>query len=651
VNTGPLLPDARAACDRSDWTAALDGFRAADADEPLGVDDLERAALCAMWLAEYESCIDFRQRAFGMCIAQDDVERAAGLAIDLCIDQASRQRISVALGWAQRAERLLEGCEPCSALGRLAELKAIVALDIEHDAVKSLALFEEALRIGRVANDADVVAGALAGSGTVLVRMGRVAEGLRLVDEAMIDAVSGLLGPVVTARLYCATISLCQALGDIRRAFEWTEQAVVCASRPGMGDFPGDCRMHRAEITRLRGDWAGAESELHLVMASLEGWSVGHVGQAWYELGEIELRRGDLAAATDAFERAAKHEKNPQPGMAMLKLAQGDEAIASALLRVAADNAGDGDPLAVGQLLPAIVEAQLACGDVEGAQRALQRLTDIAAVYDTVIMQARAATSRTQVALATGAVDDAVISARIAVNLWRDAGAPYETAQTQHLLAEAAMRADDRQVAIVEIEAALAVFTGLGAARDIEAAQTLRHRLGDTAIGQQVRRTFMFTDIVDSTRLVAKMGDEAWATVLRSHDRTIRDSLAQHGGTEVKQRGGGDGFFAVFESPAAAVDCAVAIQRRFASHREQGFAPQIRIGVHEADALLCGNDFAGLGVHEAARIGAYADGDVILASHSTAKAAGAIPTAPAEEIAFKGLSDPLVIQRIQWEEQ
>src|SRR5207248_7196 len=132
-----------------------------------------------------------------------------------------------------------------------------------------------------------------------------------------------------------------QALGDIRRAYEWTEQAVTCSTRPGMGDFPGDCRTHRAEITRLRGDWAGAESELRGAMAALERWSPGHVGQAWYELGEIELRRGDLAAATDAFDRAAKNGKDPQPGLAMLRLAQGDETVASALLRVAVDSSGD----------------------------------------------------------------------------------------------------------------------------------------------------------------------------------------------------------------------------------------------------------------------------------------------------------------------
>jgi hypothetical protein len=247
-----LLVDARAAFDRSDWSVAFEAFGRAGADVPLGVEDLERAALSAMWLGEFEPCIDFRQRAFGMCVAEGNVRRAAGLAIELCYDQARRHREAVALSWAQRAERLLDGCEPCSELGRLVDLRAIVALEIFHDGATALKHYEEALRIGRVSNDADVVAGALGGAGTALVRLGRVGEGLRLVDEAMIDAVSGLLGPVMTARIYCGTISLCQALGDIRRAFEWTEQAVACSSRPGMGDFPGDCRMHRADSHRSR---------------------------------------------------------------------------------------------------------------------------------------------------------------------------------------------------------------------------------------------------------------------------------------------------------------------------------------------------------------------------------------------------------------
>jgi class 3 adenylate cyclase len=644
-----LLADARTACDRSDWSAAFEAFGRADSELPLEAEDLERAGLTAMWLGEFEACIEFRQRAFGLRVAEGDVRRAAGLAIELCVDQAVRHHEAVALGWAQRAATLLEGSEPCSALGRLEELQALIALEIAHDVATAMRHYDEALRIGRLCNDADLVAGALVGSGTALVRVGRVSEGLRQVDEAMIDAVSGLLGGVQTARIYCNTISLCQALGDIRRASEWTEQAMTCSSRPGMGDFPGDCRMHRAEITRLRGDWAGAESELRLAMGALERWSPGHVGQAWYELGEIALRRGDLAAAADAFERAAGCGKDPQPGLAMLRLAEGEEAVALALLRVAAENAGDADPLAVGQLLPAIVDAQLACGDVRGAQEAAERLAGIARLYGTVVLEARAATSRARVALAAGAADEAVASARTAVNLWRDAGAPYEAAQTQHLLAEAAMRTDDREVAIVELEAALAMFTSLGAMHDIEAAQRLRDRLGGTAIGHQVRRTFMFTDIVDSTRLVAEMGDVGWSTALHSHDRTIRDLLVEHGGSEVKQRGGGDGFFAVFTSPTDAIDCAVAIQRRFAEHRDtHGFAPEIRIGVHEADALLSGSDFAGLGVHEAARIAAHANGGSILASQATATTAGATTIAPPREVALKGLSDRLAVQDIPW---
>jgi class 3 adenylate cyclase len=217
------------------------------------------------------------------------------------------------------------------------------------------------------------------------------------------------------------------------------------------------------------------------------------------------------------------------------------------------------------------------------------------------------------------------------------------------LLAQAAMLAGDREVASVELDAALAVFEGLGARLDLEAARRLSARIGETPIGHHVRRTFMFTDIVDSTRLVAGMGDESWAAVLRSHDRTVRELLVQHGGTEVKQRGGGDGFFAVFDHPSPAVECAIAMQRRFAGQRETaGFAPAIRIGVHEADALLSGGDFAGLGVHEAARIAGVAEGGVILTSEATAVAANAPATMPARRVEMKGLRDPMAIVSIEW---
>jgi class 3 adenylate cyclase len=238
----------------------------------------------------------------------------------------------------------------------------------------------------------------------------------------------------------------------------------------------------------------------------------------------------------------------------------------------------------------------------------------------------------------------------MAIPLWRDAGAPYETAQTQMLLARAAVLTGDTDVARVELDAAIAVFQGLGAARDLESARLLHDRIGGTPLGHQVQRTFMFTDIVDSTRLVAGMGDERWAAVLRAHDRTIRELLAAHGGTEVKQRGGGDGFFAVFDDPASALACAVAMQRDFAMQREaSGFAPDVRVGFHEADALLSGGDYSGLGVHEASRIAGIAAAGEILASEATARRGDAPVRAAARPIEFKGLRDPIAIVSIDWE--
>jgi class 3 adenylate cyclase len=590
------------------------------------------------------------QRAFRLHLAADEPLRAVPVALELCLHNARRDRMAVAMGWADRAASLVAGHGPCAQLGQVIALRATVTLDLEHDNEKALALFDEALALGRQFGDGDLVAHALVGSGTAMVRLGRVADGMHRVDEAMVDAVAGMLSPVMTARVYCGTISLCQAMGDIRRAFEWTQEASSCALRPGMGDFPGDCQMHRAEILRLRGDWEEAESQLRDVMGALGTWSDGHVGQAWYELGEIARRRGDLAAAAEAYATAERHDRSPQPGLAMLHLAQGEEVLALAQIRAALERTSAADPMAVAELLPDAVEIAVACGDLERGDDSARRLAGLATTFDTVLLRARAATSRARVALAQHDGAGAGTACRMAIPLWRDAGAPYETAQTQMLLARAAVLTGDTDVARVELGAAIAVFQGLGAARDLESARLLHDRIGGTAPGHQVQRTFMFTDIVDSTRLVAGMGDERWAAVLRAHDRTIRELLAAHGGTEVKQRGGGDGFFAVFDDPASALACAVAMQRDFAQQREaSGFAPDVRVGFHEADALLSGGDYSGLGVHEASRIAGIAAAGEILASEATARRGDAPVRAVARPIEFKGLRDPIAVVSIDWE--
>jgi class 3 adenylate cyclase len=202
----------------------------------------------------------------------------------------------------------------------------------------------------------------------------------------------------------------------------------------------------------------------------------------------------------------------------------------------------------------------------------------------------------------------------------------------------------------VELEVAKTSFAALGAGLDMVAATALLAEFsGVINKGERVRRTFVFTDIVDSTRLVAAMGDEQWSAVLTWHNRSVRELLATHGGEEVKQRGGGDGFFTTFSEPSAAVACAVDIQRAFAIHRQQnGFAPSIRIGLHEADATLADRDYSGRGVHEAARVTELAGAGEIVASTATVVSAGWGQTSTPKMAELRGLPDPIEVVRVIW---
>jgi class 3 adenylate cyclase len=233
------------------------------------------------------------------------------------------------------------------------------------------------------------------------------------------------------------------------------------------------------------------------------------------------------------------------------------------------------------------------------------------------------------------------------VGLWRDAGAPFEAAVAQFALADAYRRGGERGVARVELDTARNAFAALGARWHVEQADVALHRLSEDQPVDRLRRTFVFTDVVNSTRLLAAMGDDAWASVLRWHDDTIRRQLASWNGEEVKQRGGGDGFFLVFDEAGAALAFAAAVQTEFASHRRtSGFAPEIRIGVHEADALRHAGDYSGRGVHEAARIAELAVGNQILASASTA--ARSARRGPAKTVQLRGLPGTVDVVEIDW---
>jgi class 3 adenylate cyclase len=170
---------------------------------------------------------------------------------------------------------------------------------------------------------------------------------------------------------------------------------------------------------------------------------------------------------------------------------------------------------------------------------------------------------------------------------------------------------------------------------------------GKAGPARRVLKTFMFTDIVKSTNLAEAMGDDAWLALLRWHDETLRSAFAAHGGEEVTTTG--DGFFVGFDSPDAAVTCAVAIQRRLADHRKQhGFAPEVRIGLHASGAAQVGSDFRGIGVHEAARIAAIAQGGEIVASRATIGADSQYPASEPRTVSLKGIAEPMEIVSVDW---
>jgi class 3 adenylate cyclase len=237
---------------------------------------------------------------------------------------------------------------------------------------------------------------------------------------------------------------------------------------------------------------------------------------------------------------------------------------------------------------------------------------------------------------------------RLAITGWRDVGAPYEVARSRAVLSRTLRTIGDEENADLELNAALDEFRRLGARIDVEAAERELRDATDRRAGPgTARRTFMFTDIVSSTNLAEALGDQAWERLLRWHDDMLRGLVERGGGQIVKSTG--DGFFAAFESARSAVDTAIAIQRALHEHRAStGFALSVRIGLHVAEATRRGDDYSGMAVHVAARIGALATGGEILASAQTVTEAGETPTSNERAATVKGVSAPVAVATITW---
>ncbi|MBI2155027.1 MAG: hypothetical protein HYU24_15200 [Candidatus Rokubacteria bacterium] len=645
---GERLVAGRDALRRHAWGEAFEQLRAADAAGPLSPEDLEPLAEAAQWIGRLDDCIAARERAHAGYLERGHPRRAGFLALLLAHDHFAKGQGSLATGWLRRAERLLEPERDSVEYGHLLRAQGLMAKDPDEALAHARAAHDIATRSG----DRDLAALELQEQGRLLVAKGEVAEGLALLEEATVAAVSGELSPFTTGIIYCNAIDVCRRLADYRRAGEWTDAAERWCERQGILGFPGACRVYRAGILRLRGAWADAVCEAAHACEELRPYNVSVTAEAFYELGEIRLRLGDLAAAEEAFRQAHELGRDPQPGLALLRLAEGKvEAARTAIRSALADDSRD--RLGRVQLLPAQVEIALAAEEPEVARAAADELEAIAGVYRSPALEAVAACARGLVQLATG--DDAAArrSLRAGCRIWQQLEAPYEMARARTWLAAAHRAGGDPETATLELEAARASFERLGAALD--AARVMEMLAGETPAraagpepGRAQTRTFMFTDIVRSTQLIEAIGDEAWADLVGWHDRTLRALFASHGGEEVDHAG--DGFFVAFPTAGPALACSVAIQQTLVEHRRrQGFAPQVRIGLHAAPAQRQGRAYRGKGVHIAARIGAIAEPGEILVTRDTvaARPPGVTLSAP-RAVVLKGLSEPLEVVSVAW---
>ncbi|HKH93411.1 MAG TPA: protein kinase [Gemmatimonadaceae bacterium] len=461
LDAAGALERARAAYAGAAWREAYDELVALDAEHMLGAEDLERLGEAAWWLMDSRTSVRARERAYREFVRHSDGAAAGRVALALAEDHFHRLARSVAQGWFRRAERHLGGVDDVLEAGWLHRMRAVMALG-ERRFDDALADADRALAIARRVGDADLDALALQDRGRILVALGRVGEGMALIDEAMAAVAGGELTPHTTGRAYCNMISVCERLSDFGRAAEWQDVAEHWGDPYADSAFPGICRVFRAGILRIRGALPEAEREARRACEELEDFLEDIAGEAFNELGEIRLRAGDLPGAGTMFAEAHARGREPQPGLALLRLAEGSpDAARSMIERALAEPALS--PLDRSKLLPAYVEIMIACEALDAAEAAATELQTITETYTAPALVASAAVARGALALARGNADEAVLHLRRARKTWTEVDMPFELASTRLLLARAFTTLGHLDEAGLEERAARATLERIGA--------------------------------------------------------------------------------------------------------------------------------------------------------------------------------------------
>jgi len=645
------LDEAREAYEVHQWEIALKRLKTVATSGPLPPEDAERMAWAAWWSACYDELPEALEYAATRYSDADDRRGAARMALQLAHWHFDRRNDAVSRGYAAKAARLLAEEPECGEHGWQVSLQAAAAVNRgDRESAKSYA--EQAMAISKRLGNRDVEALGLLWLGHVHLMNQRLEAGMALHDEAMALATSGELGLLAAGTVYCSVIVACRNRADWHRASEWTEESSRWCERESVAYFPGLCTVHRAEVMRQQGNLEDAEQNARLASEQLKVANPRVLGWAYQEMAEVRLRRGEMQPARDACRRALELGHDPQPTLARLRLAENDPATALRLIDQALSDPGIISRESRIQLLPVKVSSALAAGLKEPAHQAAAELESWAELLDSPAGQAGAVDARAEIDFAEDRVGRAAEGFKRAWQLWNKAESPYEAAHAQALLAAALREEGHEASAIFEMDAALASLDRLGMALEKTRGGRELAALADSRVTpsnkETLARALMFTDIVDSTKLIEALGDEAWDTLRQWYQRTLRRYFEDHGGVESDHAG--DGFFLTFSNVDNGIACAVDIQRALADHRlRHGFAPQVRIGLHAATVVRREDEYSGKGVHEAARIASVAAGGEIIASRQTMNAAWDPPAFSNERtVELNGLASPITIVSVDW---
>lgn len=466
VDGADALAAGWAAVRMRDWPVAYARFT--DAGGRLAVpEDLDAYAESAWWLARFDEALSCYERAYRQHVADGQPRRAAMSALMLAITCRLVGEAAASAGWMARANRVLRTAPENVEHGYLCFLEIAAAMD-RGDLDQALGLAGRMQHLGRRHDDPTLSALGVLFEGRALAKLGKVGEGMALLDEAMLAATSGELRPLWTGAIYCMLLDACHELVDLRRAAAWSEAAGRwCEALPSATLFPGICRVHRAELLAVAGDWPRAEAEAARAAEQMRGIDVFAAAGGLYEVGEIRRLRGDLAAAEEAYRAARDCGRDPQPGHALLRLAQGQTVAALASIQ-AALNSEQAGRLARARLLHALVEIALASSDLRTAAEAADELEETADLYASPGLRAGAGRARGTLLLAEGRPAEALAVLRASAKSWQELGAPYEAARARVLLAAAYAGVGDEDAAELERAAARVVFTRLGARPDLD---------------------------------------------------------------------------------------------------------------------------------------------------------------------------------------